>query len=166
MPWSRPSPDRPARRRWRSFALVLVLALLAGVTLVMTHVAPSPNGLGVLPSEEAILNQSGLALETPHGTPAINAGAAVKAATKSQPESEPEKAVLATVVGGNGSAIAPPGRLCWIVFLNPGSDSTGDAPVPGQVDLDAVLVNAQSGGVIEGFISFHGTTAHSEVGTE
>ena len=96
----------------------------------------------------------------------INASAAVKAATKSQPESEPEKVVLATVVGGDGSVIAPPGRLCWIVFLNPGSDSIGDAPVPGQIDLDTVLVDARSGGVIEGFISFHGTTPHSEVGTE
>jgi hypothetical protein len=164
--WRSPAPGGPARRRWRPFALVLVLALVAAVTLVTTHVTPVPNGLGVLPSEETIMANSGLTLQTPHGKAAIARSSAVAAATKSQPQAELEKAVLATVVGADGSGLSPPGKLCWIVFLNPSSNTVGDAEVPGQIDLDAVLVNARSGAVIEGFISFRGTTPHSEVGSE
>jgi hypothetical protein len=53
-----------------------------------------------------------------------------------------------------------------VVFLNPGSDALGNAAAPGQIQLDAVLVDAQTGAVIEGFISFRSTTPKSEVGTE
>ncbi|MGH7642699.1 MAG: hypothetical protein ACRENX_06750 [Candidatus Dormibacteria bacterium] len=163
--------DRPARggaieRLWRAFALTLLLALIGGVTLVATHVTPIPNGLGVLPGDESILAQSGLTLQTPDGKAAIGAGAAVSAATKNQPQAELDKVFLATVLGPGGSALPSSGRLCWIVFLNPGTDEVGDAPVPGQIDLDAVLVDARSGAVIEGLVSFRGTTADSQVGTE
>ncbi|HUY54440.1 MAG TPA: hypothetical protein VMV23_04715 [Candidatus Nanopelagicaceae bacterium] len=166
MPGKSPSQGGTARRRWRPLALGLVLVLLGGVTLVAMQVTPIPNGIGVLPGQETILNQSGLTLQTPVGKPGTDTETAVRAATKAQPQSSVKEVVLATVVGGDGTAIGPPGRLCWIVFLNPSSDSVGDAPVPGQIDLDAVLVDAHSGAVIEGFISFRGTTPHSEVGAE
>ncbi|MGA7362478.1 MAG: hypothetical protein WCB86_07810 [Candidatus Dormiibacterota bacterium] len=166
MPEKNQGQGETTRRWWRSLGLVLVLALVGGATLVAIHVTPIPNGLGVLPGEETILNQSGLTLQTPVGKPGTDTEAAVRAATKAQPQSSVQEVVLATVVGAEGTAIGPPGRLCWIVFLSPSSDSIGDAPVPGQIDLDAVLVDAHSGAVIEGFISFHGTTPNSDVGTE
>lgn len=166
VPWKSPRAGETARRRWRAFALVLLLALVGAVTLVATQVTPIPNGLGVLPSAETILAQSGLTLQIPQGKAAIGSRAAVAAATKTQPQAALDKVFLATVVGAGGSAVAPPGRLCWIVFLIPGSAGVGNSAVPGQIDLDAVLVDAQSGAVIEGFVSFRGTTPQSQVGTE
>jgi hypothetical protein len=73
---------------------------------------------------------------------------------------------LATAVGTGGSAIHPPGKLCWVVFLNPGSNAEGNAPAPGEIELDVVLVGARSGAVIEGFIAFRSSTPQSEVGSE
>lgn len=166
MPWKSASPDGSARRSWRPLALVLVLALVGALTLVAVQVSPLPNALGILPNQETILTESGLTLQTASGTPTIPARTAVKTATKSQPESQAEVVFLATVVGSEGSRIAPPGRLCWIVLLSPGSEPGGDTPVPGQIDLDAVVIDARTGAVIEGFIAFHGTTPHSEVGIE
>ncbi len=154
------------RWRWRSLAVVLVLGLVGAVTLVAARTTPIANGLGVLPDEEMVLNQSGLALETPQGAPAIEAHAAAQAATKQQSQAEVLSVVLATVVGAKGSAISPQGRLCWIVFLKPANDDVGNSQVPGQIQVDAVLVDAQSGAVIESFVSFSGTTSQSGVGSE
>ena len=146
--------------------VVLVLALAGAITLMAVQVTPDPNGLGVLPGQEVIMEHSGVTLETPVGKPAIGAQKAAAAATKSQPQAQVDQVFLATTVGEAGSQISPPGRLCWVVFLNPGSNPAGAAQVPGQIELDAVLVDARSGAVIEGFISFHGTTPNSQVGTE
>ncbi|MGC1185656.1 MAG: hypothetical protein WBA31_10995 [Candidatus Dormiibacterota bacterium] len=159
-------PIRSPRRKWRSFALVLVLALVGGLTLVAINSTPAPNGLGVLPADQSILEQSGVVLQTPTGKPTVKADAAAKAAARQQPGSEPETVLLATAVGTGGSAIHPPGKLCWIVFLNPGSDAEGNAPAPGDIELDVVLVGAHSGSVIEGFIAFRSSTPMSQVGTE
>lgn len=159
-------PTRRPRWRWRSFALVVVLALVGGVTLVAINSTPAPNGLGVLPADQTILEQSGVVLQTPQGKPTVKADAAATAAAHQQPGSAPESVFLATAVGTGGSAIHPPGKLCWVVFLNPGSDAGGNAPAPGDIELDVVLVGAHTGSVIEGFIAFRSSTPMSEVGSE
>lgn len=164
--WNSPNPDGPARRRLRPFALVLVLGLIGAITLVATQVTPAPNGLGLLPGDQAILEHSGVTLQFPTGKPTVSRGKAVAAAIKGQPQAQPLHIVLVTAVGVGGSAISPPGRLCWVVILNTDLNSVVGSEVPGQIQLDAVLVDARTGAVIEGFISFHGTTPHSQVGTE
>ncbi len=159
-------PAPRVRWKWRSFAVVLVLALVGGVTLVAINSTPSPNGLGVLPTDQTILEQSGVVLQTPTGKATVKSVAAATAAASQQPGAEPESVFLATAVGTGGSAIHPPGKLCWVVFLNPGSNAEGNAPAPGEIELDVVLVGARSGAVIEGFIAFRSSTPQSEVGSE
>ncbi len=166
VPWKSPSSGGFARRRFRALAAALALGLVAALTLVATQVAPAPNGLGILPSVQTILERSGVTLQFPKGAAAIRKRQAVAAATQHQSQAQVERAFLATAVGAGGSPISPPGRLCWVVFLNPGSDALGNAAAPGQIQLDAVLVDAQTGAVIEGFISFRSTTPKSAVGTE
>jgi hypothetical protein len=164
--WKSPSPGGSGRWRWRSLAVVVVLGLAGALTLVAARTTPIANGLGILPDQETVLNQSGLALETPQGAAAIAAHAAAQAATKQQSQAEVLSVVLETLVGAKGSKISPSGRLCWIVFLNPANDNVGNTPVPGQIQVDVVLVDAQSGAVIESFVSFSGTTPQSQVGSE
>jgi hypothetical protein len=159
-----PLPKR--RRKLRPFAVVVVLALVGGLTLVAINSVPSPNGLGVLPADQTILEQSGVVLQTPTGRADVQAKAAAAAAATKQPGSEPETVILANAVGTAGSRIPPPGKLCWVVFLDPGADAAGDEPAPGQIELDVELVNAHSGSVIEGFIAFHSSTPQSGVGSE
>ena len=158
--------DHPARSLGRAIALSLALGLVGALTLLATHVAPQTNGLGLLPSQQSVLEQSGVTLQAPQGRAAIGAGKAVAAALAHQPLSRPITAILATAVGAGGSPISPPGRLCWVILLSPGGGSVGGAQVPGQIRLDAVLVDARSGAVIEGFISFRGPAAGSVIGSE
>jgi hypothetical protein len=53
-----------------------------------------------------------------------------------------------------------------VVFLNPGSQVLGNLQAPSDVDLDAVLVDARSGAVIEGFLSFDSSSRGLQVGSE
>ncbi|HEY6538386.1 MAG TPA: hypothetical protein VI138_05020 [Candidatus Dormibacteraeota bacterium] len=161
-----PDPRRRVWPSWRPFAVLLLVALAGALTLHAVSGTPSPNGLGVLPAQQTILERSGVALQVPTGKATVRARSAAKAAAKDQPGSAPTTVLLARAEGAHGSALSPPGRLCWVVFLEPGSDAEGDAPAPGQIQLDVVLVDAHTGGVIEGFIAFRSTTAHSRVGTE
>lgn len=155
-----------SRASYRALASAVMLGFLAVVSLDGIPVSPAPNGLGLLPSTVVLLGLSGLTLQTPVGSAATTAAKAATSATSHQPRGVVEQVVLATAVGPAGSAISSPGRLCWVVFLNPGPDSLGNLPAPGQIMMDTVLVDAHTGAVIEGFISFQGSTPNSFVGTE
>ncbi|MGH7691614.1 MAG: hypothetical protein ACRENY_08615 [Candidatus Dormibacteria bacterium] len=154
-----------APHHWRPLGIALILATIGVVSLLATYAAPQPNGLGVLPGERGILEQSGVTLHPPSGTAAVGAVRAVKAAIRHQTETEPIKAVLATVVGPRGSRLSPPGRLCWVVFLDPVAGTAGGQQLPGRVSLDAVLINARSGAVLEGFIAFRTKLGYAQAGS-
>ena len=142
------------------------LGLVAAITLVATHSPPTPNGLGILPGTQTLLERSGVTLQSPTRAAVISSKRAVAAATAAQSQSQVRQVFLAIAIGASGSVISPPGTLCWVVFLNPGPDLSGNALAPGQIQLDAELVDAQTGAVLEGFISFRSSTPNSQVGTE
>ncbi|MGH7759670.1 MAG: hypothetical protein ACREN7_10195, partial [Candidatus Dormibacteria bacterium] len=126
--------------------------------------SPQANGLGVLPQERAILGRSGVVLESPNTRPRVSARSAARVAVGRQTYL-PLKEVLATAVGPAGSRLGTGGRLCWVVFMDPGSVSSNGEPPPGQVTLAAVLVDASTGRVIEGFISFRTETGFAQAGS-
>lgn len=140
------------------------MVLVAALSLATTHPPESANGLGILPSTQSMLEQSGVTLQTPHRSAHVSAAQAESAATAGQSGVLVDQVLLAVAVGSPGSAISPPGKLCWVVFLNPAGGT--HPPVPGAIHLDTVLVDAHSGTVIEGFISFGSSTPNSKVGSE
>jgi hypothetical protein len=142
------------------------VGVVAALSLAATHAPETVNGLGILPSTQTLLEQSGVTLQTPNRPANISAAQAESAATKGQSGALVDQVLLAVAVGSPGSRISPPGRLCWVVFLNPAAAEEIDPPAPGAIRLDTVLVDAQTGAVIEGFISFGGTTPNSKVGNE
>ena len=164
--WTNPSPRPRAWWRLRAIAAALVVGVVATLSLTATHTPESVNGLGILPSTQSLLEQSGVTLQTPSQPANISEAEAESAATKGQSGALVEQALLAVAVGSRGSANSPPGRLCWVVFLNPAAAEAINPPVPGAIRLDTVLVDAQSGAVIEGFVNFGSSTPNSKVGNE
>lgn len=150
----------------RAAAGALIVGVVAALSLAATRTPETANGLGILPSTQALLEQSGITLQTPKRPANISAAQAESAATKGQSGVLVNQVLLAVAVGTRGSAISPPGRLCWVVFLNPAAEEETNPPAPGAIRLDTVLVDAQTGAVIEGFISFGGSTPNSKVGSE
>jgi hypothetical protein len=146
--------------------LALALGLVGTLALLALPAPPAPNGLGILPSALTSLQASGLTLATPTGPAGITARRAAAAASSTQSGSAVESEALATVIGPGRDRLGPPGQLCWVVFLNPGSGGATNLEEQGDVEFDAVLVNAHSGSVIAGFISFRSSTPGSRVGSE
>jgi hypothetical protein len=164
--WTNPSPRPPAWWRLRALAAALVVGVVAALSLTATHTPESANGLGILPSTQTLLEQSGVTLQTPNRPANISAAQAESAATAGQSGALVDQVLLAVAVGSPGSAISPPGRLCWVIFLNPAAAQEISPPAPGAIRLDTVLVDAQTGAVIEGFINFGSSTPNSKVGNE
>jgi hypothetical protein len=142
------------------------VGLVAALSLAATHSPQTANGLGILPRTQSLLEQSGVTLRTPNQPANISAREAESAATKDQSAAQVEQVLLAVAIGAHGSVISPPGRLCWVVFLNPAAEAENNPPAPGAIRLDTVLVDAQTGAVIEGFIAFGSSTPNSKVGSE
>jgi len=143
------------------------VGLLAALSLAATRPPESANGLGILPSTQSILEQSGVTLRTPqHRSARVSVAQAESAATAGQSGALVDQVLLAVAVGSPGSPISPPGKLCWVVFLNPTAEQATNPPAPGAIHMDTVLVDAHTGTVIEGFISFGSSTPNSKVGSE
>ncbi len=162
-------PDRPPGGRRRRLWAALVsfgLALAAALTLVATRVPAVPNGLGLLPSTVSQLQASGVTLETPQGVSNISVRQAVELAAGSQAGTEVDSAVLATVIGPRRYGLEAPGRLCWVIFLHPGAAAQEQLDAPGTIELDAVVVDARTGSVIQGFVTFQSGTPGTRVGSE
>jgi hypothetical protein len=164
--WTNPSPRPRSWWRLRAIGAALIVGLVAALTLSATHAPESANGLGILPTTQFLLEQSGVTLQTPDRPANISLAQAESAATQGQSGALVNKVLLAVAVGSRGSVISPPGRLCWVVFLNPAAEEETNPPAPGAIRLDAVLVDAQTGAVIEGFIDFGSSTPNSKVGSE
>ncbi|MGC1406525.1 MAG: hypothetical protein WA938_07280 [Candidatus Dormiibacterota bacterium] len=166
MQWTNPSPHPRSRWRLRTLAGALLVGLVAALSLATTRPPESANGLGILPRTQSLLEQSGVTLHTPHRSAHVSAAQAESAATAGQSGALVDQVLLAVAVGSRGSAISPPGKLCWVVFLNPAAAEATNPPAPGVIHMDTVLVDAHTGTVIEGFISFGSTTPNSKVGSE
>ncbi|MGH7611648.1 MAG: hypothetical protein ACREN4_06490 [Candidatus Dormibacteria bacterium] len=165
-----PAPE-PTPASWlRPLRLVAVVALLVlgGVlTLAFVTSGPERNGLGLLPSTATLMARSGVELESPQGIAEISAQEATRLALAGQQGgSAVDQVVLATARGLPGSRLRSSGRLCWVVLLTPNPLALENAPAPGQIELDAILLDARTGGFIEGFIAFSGQTPDSRVGNE
>jgi hypothetical protein len=150
----------------RAVAGALVVGLVAALSLAATRPPESANGLGILPRTQSLLEQSGVTLRTPQRSAHVSAARAESAATAGQSGALVDQVLLAVAIGSQGSAISPPGKLCWVVFLNPAAAEATNPPAPGAIRLDTVLVDAHTGTVIEGFISFGSSTPNSKVGSE
>lgn len=131
-----------------------------------TRSAPEPNGLGLLPATVSQLAVSGVTLEQPSGDAGISADQAVAEAEKGQSGAEVRSTVLAQVLGPRRFGLQSPGQLCWVVFFNPSSAANDEIGAPGSVELDAVVVNARTGIVVQGFVAFQSETRGSDVGLE
>ncbi len=155
-------------RRLASPATLLVLLLLVGV-VILTVTGPTgpaqPNGLGITPSTVLLLNQSGLSLSTPQGRALVGEGRAFRVARGQGLQDLPQSAFLALASQPEGGTVGTRPRLCWVVLLQAGADSSGNLPAPGQITLYAVVIDARSGRFLTAVIAFQGP-AHSGVGSE
>ena len=155
-------------RRLASPATLLVLLLLVGV-VILTVTGPTgpaqPNGLGITPSTVLLLNQSGLSLSTPQGRALVGEGRAFRVARGQGLQDLPQSAFLALASQPEGGTVGTRPRLCWVVLLQAGADSSGNLPAPGQINLYAVVIDARSGRFLTAVIAFQ-VPAHSGVGSE
>jgi hypothetical protein len=136
--------------------LAAILVAVAVLSLLAVAAPPLPNGLGLLPSTVALVQRSGVTLNDPSASPAVSVTQAVKVARGQGSQDAVEAAILADVSGANGSSLGGTERLCWVVLLQANPDGGGNLPVPGEIDLYMVLVNAHTGRFLDGVIAFHG----------
>ncbi len=152
---------------WLHAALAGVILLLCAVlSVALAGNPPTTNGLGLLPSTEQLLVQSGITLQMPSGRPRVSLAQAESAAEQQGPQSVVRRGFLATVQGPLADGLSESGRLCWVVFLRTSRNALGNPPAPGRVSLYAVLVDARSGRFVRSVIAFSATVPHSGVGTE
>ena len=155
-------------RRLASPATLVLLLLLVGLVIVSVTAPPGPaqvNGLGITPATVLLLNQSGVSLSAPQGRPLVNEGRALRVAQGQGFQDLPQSAFLALASQPEGGTVGVRPRLCWVVLLQAGADSSGNLPAPGQITLYAVVIDARSGRFLTAVIAFQGP-AHSGVGSE
>ena len=148
-----------------TFVLLLVLVGLVILTVTGPTGPAQANGLGITPSTVLLLNQSGVSLQAPRGRALVNEGRAFRVARGQGFQDLPQSAFLALASQPEGGTVGARPRLCWVVLLQAGADSSGNLPAPGQITLYAVVIDARSGRFLTAVIAFQGP-AHSGVGSE